>query len=587
MILSIVKPIQPIILFIIANLTVIPISAFYLRESLFKTIVEYEQQLLLKDLNGLELRLLYGKTFDEIKELSNSVKVLSFTSNSRVTIIDPRGQVLLDSHMDPTTLDNHVDRPEVFEAIAGRTGVSQRYSKTLRQHMIYAAKGVLLEDGKTVIVRLGKTFMSKDEVYEKNIGYALRAGALIAIINITLLLFIVYLYRSSTFELINSVLKSIKSRSLIHPALVEDIKYKIVVSEINRFSDYVSALERRIEDNNRLLSAFHKTQMTSIIVTNHSYHILTYNEGTKVLLGDRSDKLLGKNFLDIFRSPKISELCNFAINSRQSVNDIVELNLQDGAYTFRIAINPVVNNSTEIVGILIELMDQRELKALKELEEEFLTNASHELRTPLASIKGYVETLKDGGIDDKEQTQRFLGILAEQVQRLEKIINSILALSQLKHKQELKVGELDEVNIMGLVVEVRELLRDTWARKAITIDVEGDHSITHRLKPDLISHALMNLLENAIKFSPEGSTVSVKFKKENGLLIWVTDQGPGIKPEEREKIFNRFYKGTNIKQKGSGLGLALVKAVIELHRGKVWVEPQEIGSKFVLFLPEM
>ncbi|MFN3534110.1 MAG: sensor histidine kinase [Desulfatiglandales bacterium] len=303
---------------------------------------------------------------------------------------------------------------------------------------------------------------------------------------------------------------------------------------------------------------------------------------------ERYKRLIGINFLDVFRSSEILELCKMASSSDGRVYDVVELKIGDQLFTAEISITKIQKNCSETVGYLIEMHDLSQLVALKEVEEEFLAGAGHELRTPLSAIKGYVETLKEEGIENRERSLRFLGVIEDQVKRLERVINAMITLAQLRGKGGLLRDELTEVEIHSLVEEAKISLNELSLERGIEVKIEGERGVYHPMRPDLMHHVVRNLLENALKFGPSGSQVVIGFRKEDGLYLWVEDKGPGIKDSEKVKIFNRFYKGSTFSlQKGAGLGLALARAVVEVHRGKIWVESPGVGSKFVVWLPDL
>jgi two-component system phosphate regulon sensor histidine kinase PhoR len=239
--------------------------------------------------------------------------------------------------------------------------------------------------------------------------------------------------------------------------------------------------------------------------------------------------------------------------------------------------------------------DLTKLNRLENIRQDFVANVSHELKTPITAIKGYVETLQDGAIDDRDNALRFLGIVARQANRLDAIVDDLLILSRIEN-----TNVQEEVNLLdGEVGPVLESALQTCAvhadAKEVIVQIECDEELLAPINQPLLEQAVINLLKNAINYSPEGSLVTLRccgstnLQGEKFVHLSVVDNGPGIAREHLPRLFERFYrcdKARSRDQGGTGLGLAIVKHIAQAHNGTVEVEsvPGK-GSTFTITLP--
>jgi two-component system phosphate regulon sensor histidine kinase PhoR len=571
---------------LIGNLVFIPISVFYLVESFYNTLIENDKVNLFSDLYHISGKILSTKTMEDLPELSQTIQMVGMTSMSRITIMDPSGNVLIDSKEDPKAMDNHADRPEVFDAINYGTAFSIRYSKTLKMEMIYAAMPVVLSDGTNLILRIAKPTISKDNIFGKNLSYVSFLG-LVAVLFNTFVFFLLYFsHKRLTSKLLRSVVSLIRSDTYPVAEVEALAQHEDIVRESLEINENICQLKSRIETLNVLFSAFSKLDFVYVFITDPNGVIITHNGKINSLLPDIKGNVTGVNFIDIFRSPKVKQMFSQISSPDSIISQSISFQTPVGEVPMDVSLVPLSNNQQKIQGFLIEMLDLREMLALKRIADDFLANVSHELMTPLTAIKGFVETLCEDGVGNKEQTLRFLSIIKEQVRRLEDTLNSVLLLTKLRAKgQEIEVSQC---NIGDLVKEVALLFEDMGQRKNVRLDIAGRDDVLFHVNPVLLRQAILNLVDNAMKFSPPNSTIEIGYAHLEGLSLWVKDKGPGIKDAEKIRIFDRFYKGESSKSvsKGAGLGLAIVKAVVEAHKGMVKVEDNaDGGSTFTIWIP--
>jgi PAS domain S-box-containing protein len=339
-----------------------------------------------------------------------------------------------------------------------------------------------------------------------------------------------------------------------------------------------------------------------IFSTDMEDRILTWNRGAEIVLGYDKQEVLGKH-LSILLPPErfhALEEIRAKVEISGALRDVeVRSKKKDGnTIDLSLSLSPIRDVEGKIVGFLRVAKDvtekkryERRLKELDKMKSDFVSNVSHELRTPLTSIKGSVDNMLDGLTGQLNQKQvRYLARIKSNSDRLTRLINDLLDLSRIEAGRiEVRPATLPMAALVG---EVAEYLKHLAAEKLINIEVMApDPSMTVWADRDKVTQVLLNLVGNAIKFSPEERTVTVAIEKNRSewVEISVADTGPGILPDEMNKIFAKFYQIANTdkhRPKGSGLGLTISKALIEMQGGKLWVE-SEIGkgTKFSFTLP--
>jgi len=232
----------------------------------------------------------------------------------------------------------------------------------------------------------------------------------------------------------------------------------------------------------------------------------------------------------------------------------------------------------------------QQLKLLEEVRRDFVANVSHELKTPITSIKGFVETLQEGAAENREDRDRFLEIIAKQSQRMTAIIEDLLVLARLEGERGGELLLMQDTKVEDVLNSVRDLCKARAEQKNIEISVSCQNRQKITVDPSLIEQALVNLVDNAIKYSGPNSLIRVIAENvANQVAIRVIDQGPGIPADHLPRLFERFYrvdKARSRKLGGTGLGLAIVKHIASVHKGRVEVESEVgRGSMFTIFLP--
>ena len=355
-----------------------------------------------------------------------------------------------------------------------------------------------------------------------------------------------------------------------------------------------AAMQKMLQERD-LMKTILASMVEGVLAFDLSGRLMLINETAEEMLNVKREKVQGHYFLEMLPNYQVTYLLNRCLVSGENQMTEVKLSSVDKEY-YRVYINPIKGTEKNIQGAIMVLRNITKLRQLEQMRTEFIANVSHELRTPLTSIKGYVETLLDGAIENREYANKFLSIINTETNRLNSLISDLLFLSQLES------GDMDivktKIDSVLLLEKVINLLQPIAAKKNLTIMrnvVPGAE--TFRGGQDMIEQVMINLLDNAIKYSFEGSTISIhiepEFKHDSGeekIVIKVINQGMGIPNESLPRLFERFYRVDKARSRqigGTGLGLSIVKHVVERHRGSVQaISSEEGGTVFTVVLPK-
>jgi PAS domain S-box-containing protein len=338
-----------------------------------------------------------------------------------------------------------------------------------------------------------------------------------------------------------------------------------------------------------------------ILATDLEDRILNWNRGAEIIMGYAKEEMIGTHLSILLPLERFDDLAVIR-NKVATTGPIQDLEVQsrtkDGRSIYlSLSVSAITDVEQRIVGFLRIAKDitekkryEERLKELDELKSDFVSNVSHELRTPLTAIKGSVDNMLDGitGPLNEKQT-RYLSRIKANSDRLARLINDLLDLSRIEAGIRLRYMN---TFLLPIATEVIETLRPMAAEKRIQIEVAPDaENVTAWVDSDRISEILINLVGNAIKFTPSEGRVRIHLHSIGGKFVKITvaDTGPGIPADHASRVFDRFYQVTQAelqKTRGTGLGLSIAKALVEMHGGKIWLESVEgEGSTFVFTLP--
>jgi len=469
----------------------------------------------------------------------------------RVTLIAPDGTVLFDNDANPASMENHLNRPEVQQALKTGVGEADRMSATIGQQTFYHA--IRLDNGS--VLRVANTTGS---VYTSII--ACIPVSIAAIAGITALSALIAAWRTK---------RIIKPINLIN---LDDPLQNDVYSELSPLLTAIEKQHRRIRTQMEELqkkqdefSAITENMSEGLILLNKSGTVLSINNSAARLYGIDRD-YTGKDILTVDRSLPVQEIIKAA-----SAGKHAETTVEISGRSYHFLANPVLSSGS-ISGTILLAFDTTERSHTEKLRREFTANVSHELKTPLQSIMGSAELIKNGLVRD-EDMPRFVERIYTEACHLVELINDIIQLSQMDEmSQELPK---EDVALKALSVDTAERLKPLADERGVTIDVQGEETIING-SVKLISEIIYNLVDNAIKYNrPEGRVHVTIASEPDGTTLSVADTGIGIPKEDQSRIFERFYRVDKSHSRdtgGTGLGLSIVKHAALYHNAEITLQ---------------
>jgi two-component system phosphate regulon sensor histidine kinase PhoR len=523
-----------------------------------------------------------------VNRLDDYLKRQGPIANTRITVILPDGTVLADSDVDPRRMDNHGDRPEVRQALATGRGKVIRPSRTMEAEMVFSA--LLLEEHSRplAVVRTSVPLRTLHAQMLSVYRPLLLSGLGLALLAALLVL--------GSTRRITRPLEAMRHAADLYAS--GSLSFRVEPSGISEFNSLSQAmnrmagsLEEKIDSLARernIRDALLDSMAEGVIGLDRQGSILFSNRAAVRLLGLPGDRITGRPLSDCLRTELQPTLLP-ALAERGARE--LELEWEPGDLrTLALGVTGLHDLADREIGTLVVFSEITRMRRLEKVREDFVANVSHELRTPITSIRGFVENLNEGALEDPALARRFLGIIERQVVRLSSIIDDLLALSRIERDEQERQLDLQPVNLCLLATEVLDLCSVQAARQQVRLDLECPPGTTWSVDEQMLQRALINLVENAVKYSPPEARVGVRIRVESGgLVIQVQDQGPGIAPEHLPRLFERFYVVDRARSRslgGTGLGLSIVKHIARAHGGRVAVESRPgQGALFTLQLP--
>jgi two-component system phosphate regulon sensor histidine kinase PhoR len=507
-------------------------------------------------------------------------------ARARVTVIARDGTVLADSQHDPDSMDNHGARPEVLEALAGRTGASVRHSATLNVDLYYVAVPVGLKGHSGAqLLRFAVPLEAVGSAIAEVRWLILRVSALAALLSLVVAYFVSRAFTRRIRRIQSFAQELVQGDFSGTLATESDDELGSVARSLRGMAEQFRDMLDRLSGEGSRRQAILASMVEGVLAVDRELHVTFYNGALARALRLREPIPDRLPLLQLVRDPSLLELLQRVLANGEPARARLTL-AGAGGRIFEAQAAPLDAKARS--GAIAILHDVTEIEHLERVRKDFVANLSHELRTPLAAIRGYAETLLDGAIDDPENNRRFLEIIVAHTVRLADMASDLLALAELESErgalpiERVPVREAVESALRTVEAEARSRL----VRLSLgTVEEAAIMGQKFRLE-----HALVNLLANAIKYNRPGGEVHLEAAQAGDLVrISVRDNGIGISSEELPRIFERFYcvdKARSRATGGTGLGLSIVKHITERMGGTVNVE-SEIGkgSTFTLLFP--
>jgi two-component system, OmpR family, phosphate regulon sensor histidine kinase PhoR len=511
-------------------------------------------------------------------------------SSTRITVILPSGEVIGDSDSDPKTMDNHADRIEFKEASVGDSGMSVRTSRTIGKNFMYVGIPLRNGDALLAVVRTSITVDIIDTTIHGIQKKIIFGAFIIVILGAFISLFV--------SRRISRPIEKLKEEAEYY--LNGDFNYRAPESGIEEIGslnesmrDMAQQLHARIKtitQQRTEIEAILSSMIEGVIAVDADERIIIMNNAASRIFGCDPSAVQGRSIQESVRNSQLQEFISQTLAGQKPVEKEIKISADDERYLLGhgTLIRDIEGKST---GALFVMNDVTKLRKLENIRKDFVANVSHEIKTPITAIKGFVEVLKDDRDKDEQDVKRFLEIIAKHVNRLEAIIDDLLKLSRIEKDAETEGIQLTESGIKDVLESAIQICKPLADSKGIEIDFSCDEGLTAGINPPLLEQAVVNLLDNAIKYSDEKKPVILQALRDGEeVLIQVTDNGRGIEQEHLPRIFERFYRVDKARSRrlgGTGLGLAIVKHIIQAHGGHISVmSAPGKGSAFTIHLPK-
>lgn len=523
------------------------------------------------------------------RSLDSLSRSLSAIIDNRITVILPSGEVIVDSHNEPDTMQNHATRPEFIDAMNGGIGINKRFSTTMSMDMLYCAVSFKRGQDVRAVVRLAQPLASIKQAQTSFYWSIISTGCIMLIISLAL-----------SYHLAKRISKPLGMLEAgVQRFAAGDLEYRLphITGEetakvarafnlmANQLAERINMVTRQHNEQSAILSSMTE----GVVAVDPAQRIIMINRAAIRTLDSGDIEPKGMLLHEVVRNSDIKEFFDSTMNSDSATERTLEIIAGEKVMVLLMRGTVIRDSRGNNIGALLVFNDITELKRLETVRKDFVANVSHELRTPLTAIKGFAETLMSMPCADDSDTKRFLQIMIKKTDLLCAIVDDLLTLARIEREGDSEItiadGSLDTI-----LNAAQAACQNKAETKNIRIVREGTYGPSIRMDERLLEQAVVNLIDNAIKYSDPDKTITVAVvPAEREVVIEVRDQGYGIAKQHLSRLFERFYRVDKARSRsigGSGLGLSIVKNIVQLHKGSVSVDsvPGQ-GSIFRIHLP--
>lgn len=518
-------------------------------------------------------------------DINERCRTLKEKTGARITVIGKDGTVLGDSDESPAGMDNHMTRPEIQESLTGMEGSAIRYSDTLKKDFLYFSRKVA--DGERLIgfVRMA--------VPLKEISSAVNILRIKIVLVVTIALLATGIFSLLKTNQLRKLLGQITdySRALARG----DLETRLFLEEAEEFDEIaknLNAMSVRLRDN--IEEHEEETKRLGVILKSIPDALLIINSGGAVVLASSSAKeffrgipLLGQHYIEIARNQDFAELMEHVRRDRSPGQAKIMIDHPDERYLI-VRVSPLFYRGMSLSGFVVVFHDITKIEKLESMRKDFVVNVSHEIKTPVTAIRGFADTLLDGAIDDRDNAVKFLQTIRANSDRINSLVDDLMMISRI----ELGVIRLEKsaVDFGEVADHVLSTLRDKASSKKLylrtSLITEAKTILADRNR---LVQIMINLVDNAIKFTETGGITLGMEEEEGKTVLFVEDTGIGIHGEHLPRLGERFYRvdaARSRKMGGTGLGLAIVKHLVKAHGWEMRIESSPgKGTRVKIFLP--
>ncbi len=521
--------------------------------------------------------------------LSLTITQLQGQTGIRITIIDSTGKVLADTDENPDLMDNHGNRPEVLQSRSAEFGQALRFSHTVQTDMLYLAIPFYRKGSLAGYVRTSTPLDGLQNTIHSLQNRIWLNG-----------IFIVLLAALVSFIISKRITQPLKTMMAGARRYAQgDFDKKIpthttreigsLAESLNNMADQLNDRIHTILNQRNELESVLSSMIEGVVAIDRHDRIIRINKTAARLLDIPGENVENHTIHELVRHTDLLNFIDQMYASGASLETQIIVRHEKDHY-LQVTGTPLLDTGHEKLGVLLVFNDVSKIHNLERVRSEFVGNVSHELKTPITSIQGFIETLKDGAIDDPSNAHKFIEIIERQSNRLNAIVDDLLELSRIEREYEESELDRQETNILAIINAVTRDQEAAASAKNITFNINCHPDLKGFLNIHLLQNAINNLVDNAIKYSDDNTVISINgFSENDAIVLQVSDQGNGIPENHLPRIFERFYRVDKARSRaigGTGLGLAIVKHIILAHHGKIAVNSKiNEGTTFTITLP--
>lgn len=536
-----------------------------------KIIADLAKPLLVSDFDGQKL--------DEIIIKNSNLM------SARITLIRPDGIVLTDSEINPDDLGNHNNRKEILDAIQYGFGSDIRISQSINEESLYVALPITNENEE--ILAISRVSISISTINQKLRNFQITI-IVTSLLTAMIVIFLAFMITKRTLEPLKQLNSAINRMDIVDFNFEQNSNGKDEIELLSLFllkiTDHLNKQNEELKLERKTLNAVLNQMTDAVLIVDERGTVQLSNPAAERLFNFKREEIVDKSIIEILRNHQLFDLWKTCKNERKQNEITIEINPN------KLFVQAIAKPLDEIFsgGVLLVIQDLTRVRQLEKIRSDFVSNVSHELRTPIASIKALSDTLQEGALEDPPAARRFLNRMDVEIDNLTQMVQELLELSKIESGRVPLRKILISPSIF--VNQAIERMQVQAERSGLNLSTEIADSLPEILvDPDKIGQVFVNLLHNAIKFTPPGGTIKVIVQEEaTKITFCVEDTGIGIDDNSLNRIFERFYKTDPARSTGgTGLGLSITKHIIDAHNGKVWVESKlGSGSKFFFSIPK-
>jgi|WetSurMetagenome_2_1015567.scaffolds.fasta_scaffold05606_5 two-component system phosphate regulon sensor histidine kinase PhoR len=510
-----------------------------------------------------------------MKEIQSRAEEIARIARARVTILDREGMIVAETDRDAAALGGHLERPEIQEARVRGRGTATRYSQTLREEMMYVALPIPKGQEIAGYIRLARPLVEVRKSVEEFTGILLKSFVIVLITSV-IMAFLFSKRLTSPIRDMEHFTERLRRGEAPGTLMIRSSdEIGQLAENINYMVDELQKRIAALQEEKAKVEAAFSSALDGVLILDPQGRIETVNRGMRTMIGERYRDIVGKTPLEAFRNIGLQKALDQYRSGGTLVSQVIELG-EGEPVMLDVSITPVRGVDAAEGKTMLVFHDLTRLKKLERMRVDFVANVTHEIKTPLTAILGYVETLQEGAIDDRETARKFLCTIARHAERLNRLVEDLLTISNTE------LGEIhfsfESVALSGIAQSVLHMIQQKADEKKIRIAsaIPEDLPLI-RADRDRLSQVLINVLDNAVKFTPEGGTVSLSAAPAAGseVVVKIADTGIGVPRDEIPRLGERFYRVDKTRSRelgGTGLGLSIVKHLMTAHKGRIEIE---------------